>query len=257
MKKKTGLLAAAGLLLAVSGVAAAAGTTGEYKGYPVVNVVVNGKEVRGEVPGINMEGNTLIPLKVVSEALGAKVGWDQATATATVTTTAAASSPAGSPTSGQAEDPEKRKLVQSVRDLSKKIDAYIDELSTIRERIRIAKEFYDIKKNDHYFKPMNEFYWKSFEDRYWAIVTETSGSAMNEARQKGLLDKKLMESLDNAQTSMQNYKNAVDHFSRYVSSGQSQFLDYYITSYANAFDMELKAKETFAGAFAEFQSKNP
>ncbi|TMV52200.1 copper amine oxidase N-terminal domain-containing protein [Paenibacillus mesophilus] len=254
MKRKVSVLVAA-LLAAASGVAVAAGTTGEYKGHPIVNVVVNGKIVQGEVPGINMEGTTLVPLKVISEALGAQVGWDQATSTASVTTAAPAAPPPKPPTQ---EDEAKRKLVQSVRAIYAKVDAYIDQLPIIREKIRIAKEFYDIKKNDQYFKMMNELYWKTFEDTYMAMLTETSSAEMNEAKQKGILSVDFMQMLETAHSAMSYYKYSVEHFTRSVTMGQPQFLEFYITSYASGFEEELKAKEKYEASLKQFVERaNP
>lgn len=253
IKRKVALLAA-GLLAAASGVAVAAGTNGEYKGHPIVNVVVNGKAVHGEVPGINMEGTTLVPLKVVSEALGAKIGWDQATSTASVTM--ATPSPPSTPP-GQPEDAEERKLRQSVAELYAKIDTYIGNLPVFREKIRIAKEYYDIKKSDHYFKAMNELYWKPFEDTYMSILTETSSAEMNKAKQKGILGADILQVLESAHSSMSYYKYAVEHFTRSVSMGQSQFLEFYITSYASAYDEELNAKQKYEAALELFERSNP
>ncbi|MCL6450461.1 MAG: copper amine oxidase N-terminal domain-containing protein [Acetobacteraceae bacterium] len=62
-----------------------ASARGTYQGYPVVGVVVNGRELQPEVPAIIFNGKTLLPLRAVTEALGAKVEWDAATVTATVT----------------------------------------------------------------------------------------------------------------------------------------------------------------------------
>lgn len=254
MKRKVSVLVAA-LLAAASGVAVAAGTTGEYKGHPIVNVVVNGKIVQGEVPGINMEGTTLVPLKVVSEALGAQVGWDQATSTASVTTAAApAATPPKQPTQ---EEEAKRKLVQSVRALYDKVDTYLDQLPITREKIRIAKEYYDIKKNDQYFKMMNELYWKPFEDTYMAMLTETSSAEMNEAKQKGILSVDFLQMLETAHSAMSYYKYSVEHFTRFHSMGQPQFLEFYITSYASGFEEELKAKEKYEASLKQFQRANP
>lgn len=80
----------AGLVVGVviSGTALGAGQT--YKGYPVVRVLVDGREVRSDIPAVNMDGRTMVPLRVVSESLGADVAWDQSTATASVTSAAAA-----------------------------------------------------------------------------------------------------------------------------------------------------------------------
>lgn len=249
MKRKVALFAA-GLIVAASGVAAAAGTVGEYRGHPIVNVVVNGKQVKGEVPGINMEGTTLVPLKVVSEALGAKVSWDQSTSTASITTAAASEPPVPAK---QAENTQKRKQVEQVRDIYEKAEAYIGNLELVRERIRIAKEFYDIKKNDQQFRAMTELYWKTFEESYSRILTETSSAEMNEAKQAGVLGADLLKALDAAHNSMMYYQYSYDHFTRYVSLKQDTFLDFYITSYATAFDDEMNAKAKFAEARKQFE----
>lgn len=63
---------------------------GVFRGFPIVNLVVNGRVVRGEVPAINFHGRTMVPVRFVSEALGATVGWDEATWTASITLAGAA-----------------------------------------------------------------------------------------------------------------------------------------------------------------------
>ncbi|MGG3307438.1 N-acetylmuramoyl-L-alanine amidase [Paenibacillus lautus] len=48
-----------------------------------VNVLIDGKQIKD---GKLEDGVTYVPLRAVSEALGAKVGWDNKTKTATITT---------------------------------------------------------------------------------------------------------------------------------------------------------------------------
>jgi|GEM_PF-3069361 len=57
---------------------------GQFEGFPVVRVVVNGQVVQGDVPGINFGGRTLIPARLVTEALGATVDWNPDTWTASI-----------------------------------------------------------------------------------------------------------------------------------------------------------------------------
>lgn len=84
---------AAVLLALVSGVALAAGKWGTYQGYSIVRVMVDGKEVKGDVPAFLMTGDrTMVPVRFVSEALGATVTWDGANETAVITTNPAAGS---------------------------------------------------------------------------------------------------------------------------------------------------------------------
>ena len=47
----------------------------------------NGQPVTLQVPGKIIQGNTMVPLRFVSESLGAKVDWDGSTQTITITST--------------------------------------------------------------------------------------------------------------------------------------------------------------------------
>ncbi|MGE5381505.1 MAG: stalk domain-containing protein [Methylocystaceae bacterium] len=49
---------------------------------PTINL--NGNEVTSDTPPLIKSGNTLVPIRVISENLGAQVSWDQATSTATI-----------------------------------------------------------------------------------------------------------------------------------------------------------------------------
>ncbi len=51
-----------------------------------VNVTVNGQSLQSDVkPFVNADGRTMLPIRAISEALGAQVQWDEATKTATLT----------------------------------------------------------------------------------------------------------------------------------------------------------------------------
>ncbi|MFB7817378.1 stalk domain-containing protein [Paenibacillus chitinolyticus] len=84
MKKKIIMLVAAFSVFA--GVVSASSINGDYKGNAIVKVKVNGNYVNSEVPGINLDGTTMLPVRAISEALGAEVKWDQNTYTADVKT---------------------------------------------------------------------------------------------------------------------------------------------------------------------------
>ncbi len=58
--------------------------TNMYKGLKVPNLRINGKELKSDVPAIIMDGRTLVPLRLVSEELGAEVDWDEKSMTAIV-----------------------------------------------------------------------------------------------------------------------------------------------------------------------------
>lgn len=256
MKKKTVLFTAC-MLLGMSSVAIASNISGEYNGFPVVHVVVDGKRVEGEVPGINMRGTTLVPLKVVSEALGATTLWDQSSSTVSVITDRADPKDKSIRSEdmealGKGTSAERRELFEKIGILYGKLEKYLDNISTVRERIRIAKDYYDIKKNDLYFSKLDYSYWKTLDEIYSSILADLSSEEINKAKQEGDLNPDFLKALDYTHEAMNYYQLSVDHFTRYVSMGQSQLLDYYITSYANAFDQELKAKEMYETAYQQF-----
>lgn len=47
---------------------------------------INGQTVSLDVPAKNVKGNTMIPVRFASEALGEKIGWNSRTKTVTITT---------------------------------------------------------------------------------------------------------------------------------------------------------------------------
>lgn len=84
MRKKmllvTVLLVSLVFILGVSGAARPL----YYKIYPVVNIVVNGAEIvpaEGDVPAFQIDGRTMVPIRMVAEALKAEVEWDEQTRT--------------------------------------------------------------------------------------------------------------------------------------------------------------------------------
>lgn len=59
-----------------------------YKIYPVVNIMVNQQKVlpaEGDVPAFQIDGRTMVPIRLVAEALKAEVSWDESTRTVSIT----------------------------------------------------------------------------------------------------------------------------------------------------------------------------
>lgn len=54
---------------------------GAYQGFPIAKVLVNGLEVTCDVPAIVVDGRTLVPLRIVAEALGVEVDWNSSNKT--------------------------------------------------------------------------------------------------------------------------------------------------------------------------------
>ena len=70
-------------LLSTSLVFASNFINGEFKGYGIVNVEVNSQELDNlDVPAINFNGRTVLPVRAVAESMGSIVEWDAETWTA-------------------------------------------------------------------------------------------------------------------------------------------------------------------------------
>lgn len=65
---------------------------------------INGSPATLQAPGKVINGSTMVPLRFVSEALGSKVGWDQATQTVTITSAGGTSAVVATPPTAVAGD---------------------------------------------------------------------------------------------------------------------------------------------------------
>lgn len=82
MKRKIAIVLVIALLS--TGLVYAASVNGTFAGLPIVNVKVNGETLKTEVPGVVLQGKTLLPARAIAENLGAVVSWDQTTMTASI-----------------------------------------------------------------------------------------------------------------------------------------------------------------------------
>lgn len=83
MKRKIAIVLVIALLS--TGLVYAASVNGTFAGLPIVNVKVNGETLKTEVPGVVLQGKTLLPARAIAESLDSAVSWDQATMTASIT----------------------------------------------------------------------------------------------------------------------------------------------------------------------------
>jgi hypothetical protein len=73
------------LLLVIAPLTLAAGA-GIWNGYQTASVVVNGTRLQSDVPGIIVQGRTMLPVRAIADAIGAEVDWNPDTYTVTLTT---------------------------------------------------------------------------------------------------------------------------------------------------------------------------
>jgi len=86
MRRTIAILIAVTLILLPMSASSVSAPWGAYRGYPQAKVLVNGSEVISpDVPAHIADGRTLVPLRFVTEALGASVEWDEPNYTVVVT----------------------------------------------------------------------------------------------------------------------------------------------------------------------------
>lgn len=82
MKRKVALVLALVLISACTVYAAA--VNGNFGGLPIVKVKINGETLSSDVPGVVLQGRTVLPARAIAESLGAVVSWDAASMTASI-----------------------------------------------------------------------------------------------------------------------------------------------------------------------------
>ncbi|MCD5413752.1 MAG: copper amine oxidase N-terminal domain-containing protein, partial [Clostridiales bacterium] len=89
MKKKALLICLLVFVLASSVFAAQnfESIHGMFSGYRIVRIIVDGREIKGDVPGIIVEGRTMVPVRFIVDALGGQIEWDESTFTVNIETT--------------------------------------------------------------------------------------------------------------------------------------------------------------------------
>lgn len=70
------------LILTMTTLAFAAGINGQFKGFEIVNLSLNGQAVATQVPAVNFFGKTSIPVADAAKAMNVIVEWDAKTWTA-------------------------------------------------------------------------------------------------------------------------------------------------------------------------------
>ncbi len=84
MKKKIILLISIALLFNIATVYAGTSIYGYFHSYSIVKVHVNGEKLDSEVPGFIIDNTTVLPMRIVAEALNAIIVWDDENSTANI-----------------------------------------------------------------------------------------------------------------------------------------------------------------------------
>lgn len=59
----------------------ASGLHGSFEGLPIVKVTIDGNELNSDVPGVVLNGRTMLPVRAIAEEFGANIKWNSETQT--------------------------------------------------------------------------------------------------------------------------------------------------------------------------------
>ena len=181
------------IIILFSGVVYAA-QNGMFEGFRIVNVVVNGKKVEGDVPAINFHGRTMVPIRFVGEELGAEIEWDDKTWTAHISS--------DSSNKYSKKDIEKLKFYNWISYHYSGLEAMGNDLNHINNYMNVAtyqileNRLYDFSNALDYLNGMIEEYNEGIEPIF-DIVREASEQGIDISDMGIVMDK---------------YGEAIDHY---------------------------------------------
>lgn len=236
MKKKIVVLM--GLFIFLLCGVAVADVNGYFSGYPIANVKVNGKTVAGDTPAINFNGRTMVPIRFVSEAMGAKVAWDGSTETAIITLPM--------PAATSTNDIDMLKLYSYNSDYYNHLGILGDILAAQSRGLSIAYEDYNLTHSrDQYEKMVTEF--NNAINDYNKTVSENAISVSRSAQMGvDLSDTNVI--LDKYGEAIDYYKLAFDGLGEYMNSSTTYDFYEYLNNSKKAFDLAYSGRKmTLAG----------
>lgn len=223
----------------------------KYKDFPTVQVEVNGQKVESEVPGINMEGTTLVPLRAISESLGAAVSWNGQTSTVTIVS---AQNPASAPKEEQVTD-KKAALNNDIHQLYVKLEQFGQEISRTSESLRIAQDMAE-SNNMTLLSNVKELYIKHLADKQMNL-NESVTNLQKEAAKQQIDITDMLRTISKYNETIFSYRTAVDMLQQYYSSGKKGTLDTFNIMNSSAYDVALRESMTCYKKQLEFPAINP
>lgn len=235
MKKKIiiGLLISALLL---TGTAFANGT---FEGYSIVNIFVDGKKVEGDVPAINFNGRTMVPVRFVSEALGAEVQWDGNTGTATITS------------KSNDKAIEDLKFYSKVAEQYRRLESLGNLIQDTGNDLSLALQEHVTKKQYTMINSLEQEFYPQLVDAY-NLVLEESKNTYNEAEKRGIYLYDLKTIVDDYYTAINAYKTSMDSLKAYFDSELESDFNAYSDNSGIGFDSSLKGMQVSKARYFEY-----
>lgn len=229
-----------------SGAAVGTSVNGLFEGFSIINVIVNGKKVEGDVPAINFKGRTMVPVRFVSEELGATVEWEGETASAIIT-----KKPDEIISSEYTqEDIDELKFYNKVAEHYKWIGDLADDLVFMYYEFEILANNIIYQNNINYLETLKENY-NARIDRYNARVDPTQNIIIEaEDREVNLSD--MNDILNSYLEGMDFYDQAFDSLMEYYYTKEPSHYKTYTDKCVQAVN-SIRSKTTiFASRYHEY-----
>jgi hypothetical protein len=219
--KKTVLTGFFILLIVGFSVSASAQPLSSYKGFPIVNIILNNQSIQSDVPGINVDGTTLVPLRVVSENLGAKIVWDGSTSTAMIS---------NKPVNSE-EDP----ILKQESKIYKSLQREINSMQNLIQQIQIAKDLYIEDQSTSSILNIKQGKLVEKENKYKELNNQSLDFQQKYAEQTAKVNG-LADTVKQYNDLLVNYESAVNELDKYTQESTDQRLlrnYYYFLGQAN------------------------
>jgi hypothetical protein len=197
---------------------------------------VDGKSVTIDVPAKIINGSTMVPIRFVSESLGAEVKWDAAASAVLIESST-----------------KTIKFYSEVSNHYETLETYGDLLVSYRNFLDIAVDeifFFDTRNTlDTAIK-----YYDQNVDAYNNLINPTN-SMISKGRSFNQDLNDMNNILKDYKTSLEHYADAIYYLEQYYYSNSNSDFDNYLDSHGDAFDYALNGSTTSNDGYMEFYNK--
>lgn len=199
------------LLMSCTIVRASDSVESTYKGFNTVHILLNQKQISSEVPAINVDGTSLVPLRVIAETLNAQIAWYPETSTVNISTE-------NSPTAvGNDDDKNEGPFSQKVTSIYDDVDFQIKILQNLIQQLQIAKDIYIFEKDDDEIENIQNISFKKLK----ADLDDLSNrkyDLLEEYPQKEDTLETTIAIVDQLEQSTKDYETALNYLLEYTDS---------------------------------------
>jgi hypothetical protein len=214
----------------LSAAVSAESSSGTYKGYSEVHIEINGTKVLSDIPGINLDGTTMVPLRVISEKLGAQVKWHADTSTVSILS---------NDTQGSYQlDPKATVYLEAIQFYTV-MEQFGQDISKLSESLRVAQEQYKAANTPTLLYNIKELYIKHLTDKSTAYNFEVT-SLLKEAQDQNVNITDMLKTLSNYNGILESYGFAVKTLKQYFAENKPELLTRFSIVSTSAYDNALR-----------------